>query len=402
MTSGSGARDGLLLAVLGLVGLVRGRLGRGLRNRTPALAVARRPGLRAGCGCSSPTADAQAGQRRHLRPPPLRARAVRCPGGDPGRGSSATTRARDPKEATPPTPRPPDDAGGDDDEPDRRAGTTTPAPGPRPRPSPRPCPSRAGRRAPATTATQFGQAWADTDRNGCDTRNDILAPRPDRRDVQAPAPTAASSSPGTLADPYTGQHDHLRPRAGTQRRVQIDHVVALSDAWQKGAQQWTHATGAPAFANDPLNLLAVDGPTNQAKGDGDAATWLPPNKSYRCAYVARQVAVKARYGLWVTAAERDAIRRVLTSCPGQRLPDRGRHGPPGRRPSPRRRPAADARRRNPPAPAPATTAGGRGTGPALPVLRAASAAGYGPYRSGADPEYDWYRDRDHDGVVCER
>jgi hypothetical protein len=95
--------------------------------------------------------------------------------------------------------------------------------------------------------------------------------------------------------------------------VQIDHVVPLADAWQKGAQQWSPAKRID-FANDPLNLLAVDGPTNQAKSDGDAATWLPPNKAYRCAYVTRQVAVKARYGVWVTQAEHDAIARILSRC----------------------------------------------------------------------------------------
>jgi hypothetical protein len=101
--------------------------------------------------------------------------------------------------------------------------------------------------------------------------------------------------------------------------VQIDHVVALGDAWQMGARQWT-LTRRTAFANDPLNLLAVDGPSNLRKGDGDAATWLPPDKPVRCAYVARQIAVKHLYALSVTAAERDAMVRVLTACPGQSLP----------------------------------------------------------------------------------
>ncbi len=104
--------------------------------------------------------------------------------------------------------------------------------------------------------------------------------------------------------------------------MQIDHVVALSDAWQKGAARWS-ASRRRAFANDPLNLLAVDGPNNARKGDGDTATWLPPDHSYRCRYVARQVAVKAKWRLWVTRAERDAMRRVLAKCPGQRVPRRG-------------------------------------------------------------------------------
>ena len=103
--------------------------------------------------------------------------------------------------------------------------------------------------------------------------------------------------------------------------MQIDHVVALSDAWQKGAQQLSMAM-REQLANDPLELLAVDGPANQAKGDGDAATWLPPNKPYRCAYVARQIAVKQKYHLWVTSAERDAMQKILSGCAGQALPSR--------------------------------------------------------------------------------
>jgi hypothetical protein len=96
--------------------------------------------------------------------------------------------------------------------------------------------------------------------------------------------------------------------------VQIDHVVALSNAWQTGAQGWP-AARREQFANDPLNLLAVDGRLNQQKGDGDAATWVPPARGFRCAYASRQATVKARYRLWVTRAERDALRRLLARCP---------------------------------------------------------------------------------------
>ena len=117
---------------------------------------------------------------------------------------------------------------------------------------------------------------------------------------------------GTLHDPYTGTVIVFFRGRITSVRVQIDHVVALSDAWQKGAQQWS-TSRRTAYANDSLNLLAVDGPTNGRKSDGDAATWLPPNKAYRCSYAARQVAVKVTYGLWVTSAERDALARILAS-----------------------------------------------------------------------------------------
>jgi len=94
--------------------------------------------------------------------------------------------------------------------------------------------------------------------------------------------------------------------------VQIDHVVALSDAWRTGAQDWD-ARRRAAFANDPANLLAVDGGANQDKGGSDAAQWLPTS-GYACAYVVRQVRVKAAYGLWVVPDEARAMRRTLTGC----------------------------------------------------------------------------------------
>jgi hypothetical protein len=249
-------------------------------------------------------------------------------------------------------------------------------------------------RAPKTgyARTRFGQAWADVDRNGCDTRNDVL-----RRDLTAYALRAGTHGclvlRGTLHDPYTGRTIAFLRGQATSTAVQIDHVVALSDAWQKGAQRWSAAT-RQAFANDSLNLLAVDGPTNEAKGDGDAATWLPPVRSYRCAYVARQVAVKARYGLWVTTAEREAIRVVLSGCPGQRLPVARAFVLGGGSVEAASTPAPQ------PDPAPVATTGG-GLDPRFGTCREANAQGYGPYVRGRDPEYDWYQDRDHDGVVCE-
>ncbi|MDV5146234.1 HNH endonuclease family protein [Streptomyces sp. SBC-4] len=171
-------------------------------------------------------------------------------------------------------------------------------------------------RAPKTgyEREKFGRAWADVDGNGCGTRDDIL-----RRDLSGVRLTdgRCKVASGTLADdPYTGTTvEYVRGRS----KVDIDHVVALSDAWQKGAGKWDKDTRR-RFANDPLNLLAVDSSTNRRKSDGDAATWLPPNKAYRCTYVARQVAVKKKYGVWVTGAERDAMKRVLKGCPQQKLP----------------------------------------------------------------------------------
>lgn len=178
-------------------------------------------------------------------------------------------------------------------------------------------------RAPRTGYERdlFGSGWVDVDRNGCDTRNDMLA-----RDLTGITFKAGTHDcvvlTGTLADPFSGRTIPFQRGNETSNDVQIDHVVALSDAWQKGAQGWDETTRV-AFANDPLNLLAVDGPLNMQKGDGDTATWLPPNKPFRCAYVARQVAVKHTYGLWVTAAERDAMAGVLAACPAEPLPGGG-------------------------------------------------------------------------------
>ncbi len=160
----------------------------------------------------------------------------------------------------------------------------------------------------------FGQAWLDVDRNGCDTRNDIL-----RRDLSGARFTEGSRcriGAGSFQEPYTGRSTEFRRGAESSKAVQIDHVVALGDAWQKGAQGLS-AVQRQHLANDPLNLIAADGQANQDKGAADAATWLPPNKAFRCHYVARQISVKAAYGLWVTPAERDAMKRVLGTCPGQ-------------------------------------------------------------------------------------
>ncbi|WP_346619969.1 DUF1524 domain-containing protein [Blastococcus montanus] len=175
-------------------------------------------------------------------------------------------------------------------------------------------------RAPRTGYDRdlFGSGWVDTDRNGCDTRNDVLA-RDLTGETFRPGTRNCVVLTGTLADPYSGRTISFQRGQDTSDDVQVDHVVALSDAWQKGAQQWDGATRT-AFANDPLNLLAVDGPLNMQKGDGDAATWLPPDTGYRCAYVARQVAVKVAYGLWATPAERDAMSGVLARCPDEPLP----------------------------------------------------------------------------------
>lgn len=169
-------------------------------------------------------------------------------------------------------------------------------------------------RAPLTGYTRdlFGEAWADMDRNGCDTRNDIL-----RRDLAGetlkPSTHGCVVLTGVLLDPYSGRRiDFVRGEL-TSPLVQIDHVVALADAWRSGAQSWAFEK-RQRFANDPLNLLAVDGALNQQKGSSNAASWLPPDRGAWCGYASQQIAVKAAYGLWVTQAEHDALQRAAARC----------------------------------------------------------------------------------------
>lgn len=232
---------------------------------------------------------------------------------------------------------------------------------------------------------RFGPAWADVDRNGCDTRNDILnRDLVERRWRDGTHGCVVVS--GVLTDPYTAAR--IVFSKADAAAVQIDHVVALSDAWQKGAQAWDDARRT-GFANDPLNLLAVDGPANQAKGDGDAATWLPPNRAFRCAYVARQVAVKQRWGLWVTQAEHDAIARVLAACPDEPLPD-------GAAPPVTAWTAAPP----PSTPAPAGLPPATSSGVHFASCADARAAGAAPLRRG-ETGYREALDRDRDGVACE-
>jgi hypothetical protein len=172
-------------------------------------------------------------------------------------------------------------------------------------------------RAPMTGYDRdlFASDWGSS--FGCDMRNNIL--RRDFSEFQFQSGSSCVISTGVLQDPYTGQTIDFVRGVGTSNEVQIDHVVAVSDAWQKGAQQLSSAQRY-AFYNDPLNLLAVSGSANAQKSDSDAASWLPANRAFRCEFVARQVAVKISYDLWVTQAEHDAIYRVLQDCPDQALP----------------------------------------------------------------------------------
>lgn len=246
-------------------------------------------------------------------------------------------------------------------------------------------------RAPKTgySREQYGQAWFDTDRNGCDTRNDMLRRDLTDRDMKNWCKVLAGTrSP----DPYTGKK--VRFVVGGGSEIDIDHVVALSDAWQKGAATWK-AGKRLAFANDPLNLLAVDAGANRSKGDGDVATWLPPNKSYRCDYVARVVSVKVKYQVWVTPAERDAMIRVLSGCATTALPS------PGPAPTTAALPKTPPQATQQPTPTPPAPEPKAPSNVYYENCDAVRAADADPIREG-QPGYARHLDRDGDGVGCER
>ena len=164
-------------------------------------------------------------------------------------------------------------------------------------------------RAPKTgySREQFYNGWPTVD--GCSLRQKIIK----REFGDSAVLDGCNVVAGEYEEPYTGEYREFTSRKEISK-LQIDHVVALSDAWQKGAQN-LESSKRYEIATDPLNLLAVDGSANQAKSDGDAATWLPSNKKFRCQYVARQVSVKYKYQLWVTEAEKNAISQVLQNCP---------------------------------------------------------------------------------------
>lgn len=175
-------------------------------------------------------------------------------------------------------------------------------------------------RAPKTgyERQKFSEGWGVA-ANGCDLRNVIL--KRDLSSIKTRANDSCIVEQGQLLDPYTATAISFKRGISTSSKVQIDHVVAVSDAWQKGAQAWSYEK-RNRFYNDPLNLLAVSGSANAQKGDSDAASWLPSNKTFRCEYIARQISVKRKYQVWVTTAEKAAMLRVLKSCPGQPLINR--------------------------------------------------------------------------------
>lgn len=237
--------------------------------------------------------------------------------------------------------------------------------------------------------------WVDLNDDGCDSDIDAI-----RAWANVEMAGKCDVAAAQLVDPYSGETLSWNgPRANV---VDIDHVVALSNAWQTGAQQFD-VEKRTGIANDPLSLIPVDAGLNRQKGDSDAASWLPPNKDFRCAYVARQVAVKKKYSLWVTSSEKDAITRVLEGCSGEKVPTEGEVSTVSGKTGSNKTPDSAA----PSATRTSSTSGRsseKSTSSSISEPKTCAevkAAGKGPFRKGKDAEYAKYRDADGDGVVCE-
>ncbi|WP_181009870.1 HNH endonuclease family protein [Ornithinimicrobium sufpigmenti] len=158
----------------------------------------------------------------------------------------------------------------------------------------------------------FGQRWLDVDRNGCDTRNDTLRRDLDDLAVREGTQGCVAQS-GVLVDAYTGEEFVFERGTAHAGELHVDHIVALSDAWHKGAEGWSEDRRAE-FANDPTNLVVTFGPVNLSKGANDAASWVPPDEDAWCGFAVHVVWVKEEYDLAVTEDEVDSLGQLLSTC----------------------------------------------------------------------------------------
>jgi hypothetical protein len=174
-----------------------------------------------------------------------------------------------------------------------------------------PSPDSAGAAPPYEREAFLPGGWADLDHNGCYTRNEILA-----RDLANVTYTASGPgcvvATGRLTCPYTGKVVEF-DRAVSTQSVQIDHLIALAEAWRAGAWAWTKAERV-AFANDPAELLAVSASANASKGASGPADWMPATGS--CGYATAYADLADRYELAIPEVDRVALRATLDSCLG--------------------------------------------------------------------------------------
>jgi hypothetical protein len=160
---------------------------------------------------------------------------------------------------------------------------------------------------PPYSRDAFGTGWTDPDHNGCDARQDAIRAATTNRVTAGPCKITRAD----IRDRYTGR---TYP-AANPTNFDIDHVVALHDAWNSGAWTWTRARRI-AFANDPADLVLTTASANRSKGDQDPSTWAPASHDGACFYARTYRAIKLRWRLHTTKPQRSAIRRTLATCTG--------------------------------------------------------------------------------------
>jgi hypothetical protein len=234
----------------------------------------------------------------------------------------------------------------------------------------------------STYERTYFQHWIDADGDGCDTRDEVLQ-------QESKTKTDCGLAGGSWVSAYDGF------KTADASSLDIDHFVPLKEAWESGASGWNSDT-RKRFANDldySVSLIAVSASSNRSKSDRDPSAWLPPLKSFTCQYVGRWIAVKYRWSLTIDSNEKKVLASKLSSCGSKSkvaVPAKAKIVK-GVAPTA--------------APSPSSSTPSSGTGANDPKFSSCAEAkrnGYtGSYTKGIDPEYDWYQDRDGDGVVCE-
>lgn len=222
------------------------------------------------------------------------------------------------------------------------------------------------------------RAWDDADGDCQNTRAEVLV-----KETRKAVVGRCTIKSGLWVSDYDGLKSKLASR------FEVDHMVPLAEAWASGARAWD-AGRREAYANDLADsrtLIAVSKTSNRAKSDQDPAEWLP--LYYRCRYIRNWVAIKLRWGLSVDPAEQGAIVSEAATCPNSKITYF------------KAKVIGGASKKKAAASVGVKSFAGSGTDPRFSTCADAKAAGYGPYYVGKDPEYEWYRDADSDGIVCE-
>lgn len=225
----------------------------------------------------------------------------------------------------------------------------------------------------------FFRHWIDSDGDGCNTRREVL--------IQESRTDVSISGNCQVAGQWVSLFDNVVTTDASS--FDVDHMVPLKEAWDSGAYGWDSGTRT-AFANDlgyAHSLIAVTASSNRSKSDRDPAQWLPVNNDFHCVYAFRWLAVKYRWSLSVDSAEALTLARLATTCANGEygsIPEKARIGA-----------------GSPPQPAAPRQSSDGKLDPRFDTCREAIANGFGDYVKGVDPEYDWYRDGDKDGIACE-